>query len=173
MQLMRNKMSKTKRRKNGIRRRFSFTGINTVDDILIGNHGNASLIAKGHFNLSGILYLLEGKAEFTVDGSGQIAFIGKCKHLVIKRADGDCILDFSEVKCDLVTCVLMKGQITMLVGDTRRIDIVEMNEEATLKINSSPLVTAHCLDQNARIICSQSVTPPVVVQAPKSIRSIL
>jgi hypothetical protein len=163
-------VKKSKKRR---RRKFLFSGNVAADDILIGNHGNASLIARGHFNLSGILYLLDGKAEFTVDGSGQITFVGKCKHLVIKKAYGDCILDFSEVRCDLITCVLVSGQVTVLVGETKRIDITVMNEEATLKINSNPLVTVHCLDHNARIVCPQSFTPPVVVHPSQGARSIL
>jgi hypothetical protein len=166
-------MLATRKPRKRIRRKFSFTGNTVADDILIGNHGSASLIARGHFNLSGILYMLAGKADFTVNGSGQITFTGKCKHLVISKAHGDCILDFSELRCDLITCVSVGGQVTILTGETKRIDITEMNEEATLKISGNPLVTAHCLDHNARIVCPQSFLPPVVIQSTKRTSSVL
>lgn len=153
------------------RRRFSFRGNTCADDILIGNHGNASLSARGHFHLSGILYMLDGKAEFTIEGSGQITFTGKCKHLVIKKSHGDCIIDFSELKSDLITCESLSGQVTVVIGKARRVDIIEMIEDALLRINSNPLVTAHCLDHNARIVCSPSYQPPLVVRSFKRIRT--
>lgn len=166
-------MLKSKKPKKRPRRKFSFLGNCASDNILIGNHGNASLTAKGHFSLSGILFSLDGRVEFTVNGSGQITFMGKCKHLVIKEADGDCILDFMELKCDLITCVAVRGQVTILIGEAKRVDITEMNEESVLKINSNPLVTAHSLDQNARIVCPRSFVSPVVVHPPGMTSGIL
>jgi hypothetical protein len=163
----------SKKPKSKLSRRFSFTGNSVSDSVLIGNYGDARFMAKGHFNLSGILYCLDGKVDLTAIGTGQISFLGKCKELVIKEADGNCILDFSELKCDLVRCESLKGQVTVLLGDVRRVDILHMNEEATLKISSNPLVTAHLLEQNARIVCPRLSMPPVVVQPSHTMCSIL
>ncbi len=145
------------------KRKFAFSGNSYCDSILIGNYGNARVVAKGQFNLSGILYCLDGRVEVSANGNGHMVFRGKCRHLVIRESDGDCILDFSEVSCDVITCESVKGYTTVILGKTKRVDLVAISEEATVRISSHPLVTARSLEDNARILCPARQTPPYVV----------
>jgi hypothetical protein len=147
--------------------KHSFIGNCINHSLVIGNHGDAKVVAKGHFNVSGILFMLEGKASIHASGTGQITLSGKCKHLVIVQAEGNCLLDFQELKCDMVTCKSLKGDVTVLIGDAKRINVVQMEGDSTLKVNSHPLITTHSLEENARIICPKHYVPPVVVRAPE------
>ena len=144
-------------------RKYVFNGTSSCDSILIGNHGDAKLVANGQFNLSGILYSLDGRVRISANGNGQLVLRGKCRHLVIARSEGDCILDFSEVTCDVVTCESVRGRTMLILGKARRVEIINISEDATVRICSNPLVTARYIADNARILCPAGQTPPYVV----------
>lgn len=141
-----------KGKKVGPVRRFEFIGEHNSNNIVIGNHGDARFLARGNFNLSGILFCLHDAVEFRVHGHGKIRLAGKCKTLNIKSASGDCVLDFTGVKSDIVTCESISDNVTVLLGETKKIDSVTLSDHATLKLLSPTFIGACSLNKEARII---------------------
>lgn len=157
------RMLQKQRQRRSKLRKYVFNGTSSCDSILIGNHGDAKLLVNGQFNLSGILYSLDGCVRINAVGDGQLVLRGKCRHLVIGKSDGDCILDFAEVSCDVITCESVKGRTSLVIGKAKRVDIVNISEQATIRIYSHPFVTARNVADNARILCSTQQAPPLVV----------
>jgi len=133
------------------KRKIKYSGEHRDDSLLIGNYENVHFIAEGKFDLSGLMYCPRYSVEFSVSGSGTIAFRGACKKLIIKKITGDCLLDLSEVVCKEVYCKSAKGNAVILIGPTKLISQANLTENATLQFKGKPLITNSAVGQSARM----------------------
>ena len=130
-------------KKKILKRRIEFNGFHKQNSLVIGNHGNAELVAKGSFDLSGPIFC-KHSVEFKVTGDGLIRFNGSCHSLII-NVKGDCILDFSKLNSKEIFCESIKGKSTILLGPTKVIRIANLEEEAVLKYTGRPLIIGYSL----------------------------
>ena len=131
-------------------RTIQFDGEHKQDSLLIGNHGNVEFIAKGVFDLSGMIYS-KNTVEFTLIGNGLIRFTGFCKKIIIHLVKGDCILDLSELTSREVCCFSLRDTSKILVGPTKLISRANVQDHAIFNYSSSPLLRSFSIIGNARI----------------------
>jgi hypothetical protein len=134
-------------------RKFEFIGDFKDDSIVIGNYGDATVVAKGNFNLSGLIYCGKSTVELQVDGDGSIAFKGVCKKLLIRKVRGNCILDLSDLTCQTIWCESVKGQAVITLGPTRTIELISVADDAVVRYEGKPLILNYSIRGNARIEC--------------------
>jgi hypothetical protein len=132
-------------------RKLEFIGDFTDDSIVIGNYGDATVVAKGNFNLSGLIYCGRNTVEFQIEGDGSIAFKGVCKKLLIRRIKGNCTLDLSNLTCQTVWCESAKGKAVVNLGKTRTIELLSLDEDAVVRYEGKPVLMNYSLRGNARI----------------------
>jgi hypothetical protein len=132
------------------RRKIEFDGDHKSDSLLIGNFGDVEFIAKGCFDLSGMIYS-KNTVEFTVIGNGNIRFHGFCKKLIIHLVKGDCILDFSALTSKEVCCISLRDKSRTMVGPTKIISRANVQDEAVLNYASKPLLQNYSIIGKARI----------------------
>jgi hypothetical protein len=132
------------------RRRIEFDGDHKSDSLLIGNFGDVEFIARGSFELSGMIYSKK-TVEFTVIGTGHIRFHGFCKKLIIHLVKGECTLDFSELTSKEVCCISLRDKTKTLVGPTRVITRANLQDEAVLNYSATPLLQSYSILGKARI----------------------
>jgi hypothetical protein len=132
------------------RRKIEFDGDHKSDSLLIGNFGDVEFIAKGSFDLSGMIYS-KRTVEFTVIGTGLIRFHGFCKKLIIHLVKGECTLDFSALTSKEVCCISLRDKSRTMVGPTRVISRANVQDEAVLNYASNPLLQSYSILGNARI----------------------
>jgi hypothetical protein len=138
-------------------RKFEFIGNHVDDSIVIGNYGDARFIAKGTFNLSGLIYCGKNTVEITLDGDGVVTFTGVCKKLLIRGIEGNCTLDLSNVTADLVWCESVKGTSVITLGPTKVIELISLDHEAVVRYPGKPLLMNYSLRGNSRIESWKSV----------------
>jgi hypothetical protein len=126
-------------------RNFEFIGNQQNDSILVGNYGDAKITAIGNFNLSGLIYCRRSTVEINMAGEGTARFSGICKKLVIQRLEGNCVLDLSNISCQTVRCEMVKGKSIVLFGHIKFVEIINVEEEATVKYEGKPLLMNHSL----------------------------
>jgi hypothetical protein len=131
-------MSGTKRKST--LRKILFEGNQRHDALMIGNYGDVHITAKGKFDLSGMLYLKNHTVQFVILGDGVVKFHGCCKHLVIKIAKGNCMLDFRGLICGAVKCMEVKGDSVVFIGRTLRIEQAHVKENAKIRYTGKPLI---------------------------------
>jgi hypothetical protein len=131
-------------------RRIEFEGDHKSDSLLIGNYGDVDFVAKGNFDLSGMIYS-KNTVEFTVIGSGTIRFHGFCKKIIIHLVKGDCILDFSELSSKEVCCFSLRDKSSIKLGPTRVISRANVQDEAVFQYSSKPLLQNYSVVGNAKI----------------------
>jgi hypothetical protein len=136
--------SKTKRTK------MSFEGDHKSDSLMIGNFGDVEFLAKGVFDLSGMIYSKK-TVEFTVIGTGNIRFHGFCKKLIIHLVKGECILDLSALTSKEVLCVSLRDKSKTMVGPTKIITRANVQDEAILKYSNKSLLIDYSIVGNAKI----------------------
>lgn len=134
-------------------RKIEFIGDFTDNGIVIGNYGDASVIARGNFNLSGLIYCGKSTVELEVSGDGNIEFKGVCKRLFIKRLEGNCSIDLSNLTTDSVWCELAKGNAVLTLGRTKTIELLSLDDEATVRYEGRPILLNYSLRGNSKIEC--------------------
>jgi hypothetical protein len=132
-------------------RNIEFIGDHNNDSIVLGNYGDAKITAKGNFNLSGIIFCKKNTVEISLDGDGTVSFTGFCKKLLIQAIDGDCTLDLSNLACDTVRLESGKGKSVTILGRTKMIEQVNLENEAVVKYQGRPLLVSYTLSGNAKI----------------------
>jgi len=132
------------------RRKIEFDGDHTSHSLLIGNFGDVEFIAKGVFNLSGMIYSKQ-TVEFTAIGSGSIRFHGFCRKLIIHLVKGECTLDFSGLTCREVSCISLRDKSRIMVGPAKIITRANLQDEAVLKYGSKSLLQNYSVLGKARI----------------------
>jgi len=131
-------------------RRIEFEGNHQNDSLLIGNFGDVEFMARGEFDLSGMIYS-KNTVEFTVIGSGQIRFHGVCKKIIIHLVKGDCTVDFSRLTSKEVCCVSLRDNSRTLVGPTQIISRANLQDDAVLTYNSKSLLRSYSVAGRSRI----------------------
>jgi hypothetical protein len=139
------------------KQRFVFKGEVRDDSILIGSHGDATVQIDGVFDLSGIIYCPKYTVTLTIKGEGRISFRGKCNRIIIRKMEGNCVLDLSDVTCKELRCEWIKDQATVISGKTRLISQANLNDKAELHIAERPLITSSAVNGSSRIV-RRSVT---------------
>jgi hypothetical protein len=132
------------------RSKMVFDGDHKSDSLLIGNFGDVEFLAKGSFDLSGMIYS-KNTIEFTVVGNGNIRFHGYCKKLVIHLVKGECTLDLSKLSSREVICVSLRDKSKTMVGPTKIITRANLQDEAIFQYHSKPLLQDYSVIGNARI----------------------
>ena len=122
------------------------------DDLLIGSHGNTDMKITGTFLLSGIIYCPKYTVTLVIQGDGRIAFRGKCHRIVIKKMQGDCMLDLSDVTYKELHCQSLSGKSVVIAGNTRAISPAILSEDATLHVHDRHLLFNPVTSGNARIL---------------------
>jgi hypothetical protein len=133
-----------------IARNLKFIGYNKSDSIVIGNCGNATLIARGTFQLSGIVFCRQNNFEIDIDGKGSISFAGRCKNLIINSISGECTLNLTDVACRSVTILSASGKSTILLGRTQIIKQLVIGNDAVVRYKGKPKLVEHLITENAR-----------------------
>ena len=131
-------------------RKIEYDGEHKDDSILIGNFGDVDFIAKGAFQLSGMIYSKQ-TVTFTVLGKGLIKFHGVCHKLIIHLVKGECILDLSELESHEVSCVSLRDNSQTFVGPTRIINRANLQDEAVLKYNGNPRILNYTISGSSRM----------------------
>lgn len=132
-------------------RKFEFIGNHQDDSIVIGNYGDAKFIAKGMFNLSGLIYCGKNTVEISLSGEGVVTFSGVCKKLMIRGIDGNCTLDLSNVTSELVWCESVKDSAIITLGPTKIIELISLDNHAVVRYPGKPLLLNYSLRGNSRI----------------------
>jgi hypothetical protein len=133
-----------------IARNLKFIGYNKSDSIVLGNCGNASLVARGTFQLSGVVFCRQNNFEIDIDGKGSISFKGRCRNLIISSISGECTLDLTDVACRSVTCLSASGKSTILLGRTQIIKQMVIGNDTIVRYKGKPKLVEHLITGNAR-----------------------
>jgi hypothetical protein len=132
-------------------RRIEFIGDFQNDSIVVGNYGDAIMVAEGKFRLSGLIYCGKNTLELQVCGDGSITFKGICKKLLIRRLEGNCVLDFSNLTAERVWCESVKGNTIVTLGPTKTIELLSLDGDAVVRYDGNPLLLNYSLRGNSRI----------------------
>ncbi|MFZ6008719.1 MAG: hypothetical protein ACOYXT_00105 [Bacteroidota bacterium] len=132
-------------------RKIEFIGDHKDDSIVIGNYGDVQFVAKGNFDLSGLIYCGKNTVEFNLFGDGTVAFNGICKKLMIRGIEGNCNLDLSNLTSEVVWCESVKGSAVITLGPTKVIELISLDNEAVVKYGGKPILLNYSLRGNSKI----------------------
>jgi hypothetical protein len=134
------------------RKKIEYEGHHKTDSLLIGNFGDVEFIAKGNFDISGMIYSKK-TVEFTVIGNGTIRFNGFCKKIIIHLVKGECTLDLSALSSKEVCCISLRDRSQIWLGPTKVITRANVQDEAIFKYASKPVLKSYSVIGNAKIEC--------------------
>lgn len=132
--------------------KLEFIGDVSQDDVLIGSHGDTEIRIKGRFQISGTVYCPKYTVTLSIKGDGHLAFRGKCSRIIIKKMQGDCTLDLTEVTYKELHCRSLQGRSVVIAGNTRAITPAILSDEATLHVHERQLVFNPVTSGNSRIL---------------------
>jgi hypothetical protein len=132
-------------------RKIEYIGNHSNDSIVIGNYGDVKFVAQGNFNLSGLIYCGKSTVEITLSGEGVVSFNGICRRLMIRGIDGNCILNLSNLTCEVVWCESVKGNAIINLGPTRLIELISLDHEAVVRYPGNPVLLNYSLRGNSKI----------------------
>jgi hypothetical protein len=144
------------------KQRFSFSGKTKEDSLVVGSHGDAIITVDGEFELSGIIYCPKYTVTLSIKGEGKIAFRGKCSKIVIRKMDGNCTLDLTDLTCKELRCESVGGQSTVIAGKTRVITQANLSDDAVLHVSERPLITNSSMTGTSRIVYRNAVIRTVL-----------
>lgn len=133
-----------------------FKGDIRQDDLLIGSHGNSEVKVNGNFQLSGIIYCPKYTVTLVIKGDGKIAFRGKCYRIIIKKIQGDCTLDLTDMTYKELQCESLEGKSVVIAGNTRAITPAILSDEATLHVHDGQLIFNPVTSGNSKILTMTS-----------------
>lgn len=131
-------------------RKIEYDGEHKNDSLLIGNFGDVEFTAKGHFDLSGMIYSKKTVA-FTIIGDGHIRFHGSCQKIIIHMVKGNCTIDLSDLFTSEVCCVSLRDNSITLLGPTKIISRANLQDGAVLKYKGTPRLQNYTLSGSSRI----------------------
>ncbi len=114
-------------------RNLEFIGDQKNDSILLGDYGDAKLVAKGKFTLSGIALCRKSTLEITLEGDGSLILNGRCKNLVIQTINGNCKLDLTDLACKKISCLSAIGKSTIILGRTKEIEQMILGPDVVVR----------------------------------------
>ncbi len=133
-------------------RNLEFIGNHKTDSILLGDYGDAKLVAKGNFNLSGIALCRKSTLEITMEGTGSIVLNGRCKNLVIQTISGDCTLDLTDLACKKIRCLSAIGKATIILGRTKEIEQMILGPDAIVRYADGSLLSEFPHGRSTRLV---------------------
>ncbi|MBL7859333.1 MAG: hypothetical protein JNM57_16690 [Cyclobacteriaceae bacterium] len=142
-------MLKPQSKHNG--RKIEFIGDFTDDSIVIGNYGDVTLVAQGNFNLSGIIFCGRNTVALEIAGDGSMVFKGICKRLFIRRIEGNCLIDLSDLTTKSVWCESARGKSVINLGKTQTIELLSLDDDALVRYPGKPLLLNYSLRGNSKI----------------------
>ncbi len=142
----------------GKKQRFTFTGETRDHSILIGSHGDATVVIEGDFDISGIVYCPKYTLQLSIKGNGTIAFRGICNRVIIKKMSGNCSLDMRDLTCKELQCESVKKKSKILAGKTRVVTRANLFDDAILQLTDRPLITSSITSGNSQILHDSSDT---------------
>jgi hypothetical protein len=145
-----------------------FRGEVRRDDILIGSHGNTDVKIRGNFQVSGIIYCPKYTVTLEIKGDGKIAFRGKCYSIAIRKMDGDCTLDLSDMTYKELRCESLEGKSIVLAGNTRAITPAILSDEAVLRVSEHQLIFNAVTSGNSKILATRPVDLEAIKQQPET-----
>lgn len=132
-------------------RKIEFIGEHKDDSIVIGNYGDVKVVAKGIFDLSGLIYCAKNTVEINLEGDGIVSFKGICKKLMIRGIRGNCTLDLSGLTSQSIWCEAVKDNAIITLGTTKVIELISLDNEAVVKYGGKPVLLNYSLRGNSRI----------------------
>lgn len=132
-------------------RKIEFIGDHKDDSIVIGNYGDVKFVAKGNFDLSGLIYCGKNTVEINLDGEGTVSFKGVCKKLLIRGIRGNCTLDLSNLSSKVIWCESVKDNSRVTLGPTKLIELISLDNEAVVRFGGRPVLLNYSLRGNSRI----------------------
>lgn len=136
--------------------KLEFIGEVSQDDLVIGSHGDTDITVKGKFRISGIMYCPKYTVTLNIKGDGHLAFRGKCDRIVIKRMQGNCTLDLTEVTYKELNCRSLQDRSVVIAGNARAITPAILSDDATLHVHERQLVFNPVTSGNSRILTTTS-----------------
>lgn len=136
--------------------KLEFIGDVTQDDLLIGSHGDTEIRIKGRFQISGIMYCPKYTVTLNIKGDGRLAFRGKCGRIIIKKMQGNCTLDLTDVTYKELHCQSLQDRSVVIAGNARAITPAFLSGEATLHVHERQLVFNPVTSGNSRILTTTS-----------------
>lgn len=144
-------MLKTTETTTTLSRKIEFIGDRKDDSIVIGNYGDAKFVARGNFDLSGLIYCAKNTVEITLEGDGIVSFKGVCKKLLIRGVNGNCTLDLSQVSSQRIWCEAVRGNALVTLGPTKIIELISLGDEAVVKYDGRPALLNYSLKDKSKI----------------------
>lgn len=132
-------------------RKIEFIGNHKDDSIVIGNYGDARFIARGTFDLSGLIFCSKNTVEINLEGEGTVTFRGVCKKLIVRNVRGNCSLDLTGMTTERVWCESIKESAVITLGTTRIIELISLDDDAVVKYGGKPVLLNYSLRGNSRI----------------------
>jgi hypothetical protein len=132
-------------------RNFEFIGSQKDDSLVIGNYGDAKLVAKGSFDLSGLVYCSKNTVEISADGEGIISLRGVCKRVLIRGVRGNTVLDLSQLSSKFIWCESVKDQAIIKLGPTKIIELISLDNEAAVHYDGKAVLMNYALRGNSKI----------------------
>lgn len=132
-------------------RKIEFIGDHKDDSIVIGNYGDVKLVARGTFELAGLIYCGKNTVEISLEGDGIVTFKGVCKKLMIRGVRGNCTLDLRNLTSKIVWCESVKDNAKITLGPTKTIELISLDNNAVVKYDGNPILLNYSLRGNARI----------------------
>lgn len=132
-------------------RHFEFIGDHKDDGIVIGNYGDVKFVAKGNFDLSGLVFCSKNTVEISLEGEGRVALRGICKKVVIRGIRGNTTLDLSQLSSKFVWCESVKDQAVIILGPTKIIELISLDHNAVVHYDGKAVLMNYVLRGNSKI----------------------
>ncbi|HEY0654707.1 MAG TPA: hypothetical protein VGD65_16335 [Chryseosolibacter sp.] len=132
-------------------RNFEFIGNHKDDSLVIGNYGDAKVVAKGNFDLSGLVYCSKNSVEISAEGEGTLSLRGVCKRVIIRGVRGNTVLDLSQLTSKFIWCESVKDKVVIKLGPTKVIELISLDHEAAVHHDGKAVLMNYALRGNSKI----------------------
>jgi hypothetical protein len=113
-------------------RRIIFNGHSYEKSLVIGNHDHIQLVAKGSFDLEGLIYCPKFSLELILQGEGALKLHGVCKRLVIKRVTGNIVMEMGAVRIQELSSVDLGGSSVLRMSTPKLVLEKNVHESAEI-----------------------------------------
>lgn len=129
-----------------------FTGVVRQDNLLIGSHGHTDITINGDFQISGMVYCPKYTITLNIKGEGQLSLRGKCDRIIIRKMQGDCTVDLTEVTYKELHCQSLQDRSVVIAGNARAITPAILSDDATLHVHERQLIFNPVTSGNSKIV---------------------
>src|SRR5687767_8001628 len=89
------------------------------ESLIVGNHGSAHLRIDGNFKIRGLIHCPGQTLRITIRGQGTLSLHGVCRHLELRSMQGECMLDFQDLKIRHLQCGTLDGKSILKIGEVK------------------------------------------------------